>query len=249
MLQTARQDSRPKRGHELVAVSAEAARPERYVSRTLALGLAGSLLLWAAFPPLNLPWLAWIAPVPWLWLVREPRLAGRLPYVALWLAGFVHWLLMLEGIRLAHPALYAGWIALAAYLGVYLPVFVGLSRVAMQRLRMSLVVAAPSRLGRPGAAPRPSHHRILDGPARPHAGGVSAPDSDFRSGRRLHAELRHHARRRVPDAHVLRGWLWGGQRTTALAPIALVAARSGGSSRSQRRSSTATGVCRKHRPA
>jgi apolipoprotein N-acyltransferase len=121
----------------------QAAPRASFFSKTLVLGLAGSLLLWAAFPPLDLPWLAWIAPLPWLWLVRLPALAGWRPYLMLWLAGFLHWLVMLQGIRLAHPALYGGWIALAAYLGVYLPVFVGLSRVAVHRLRISLVVAAP----------------------------------------------------------------------------------------------------------
>jgi apolipoprotein N-acyltransferase len=50
---------------------------------------------------------------------------------------------MLEGIRLAHPALYAGWIALSAYLGVYLPVFIGLTRVAVYRINLSIVIAAP----------------------------------------------------------------------------------------------------------
>jgi apolipoprotein N-acyltransferase len=50
---------------------------------------------------------------------------------------------MLQGIRLAHPALYAGWIALAVYLGVYLSVFVGLTRVAEHRLKVSVVIAAP----------------------------------------------------------------------------------------------------------
>jgi apolipoprotein N-acyltransferase len=115
----------------------------RFFSRTLCLGVAGSLLLWAAFPPLNLPFLAWIAPVPWLWLARTPRLIGRWPYFALWLAGCVHWLLMLEGIRLAHPALYAGWIALSFYLACYLPIFVGLTRVAVHQLKLSIVAAAP----------------------------------------------------------------------------------------------------------
>ena len=114
-----------------------------FLSLTLTLGLTGSFLLWAAFPPLNLSWLAWVAPAPWLWLVRLPQLPGRRPYLALWLAGCAHWLAMLQGIRLAHPALYAGWIALAAYLGVYLAVFVGLTRVAVQRLKAPLVVAAP----------------------------------------------------------------------------------------------------------
>lgn len=121
----------------------ESAERPRVVSVTLLLGLVGAVLLWGAFPPLNLPWLAWVAPIAWLWLVRWPELPGWRPYVALWLAGFVHWLLMLEGIRLAHPALYAGWIALAAYLGVYLPVFVGLTRVAVHRLNVSVVMVAP----------------------------------------------------------------------------------------------------------
>src|SRR6476469_9682657 len=115
----------------------------RFASQTLLFGLAGSLLLWTSFPPVNLPWLAWIAPVPWLWLVQQPKLSGWRPYIVLWLAGTIHWLLMLDGIRLAHPALYGGWIALAAYLGVYLPVFVGLTRVAVHRFKISIVVAGP----------------------------------------------------------------------------------------------------------
>src|SRR5258708_1189646 len=75
---------------------------------TLLVALGGGLILWAAFPPFDLPWLAWIAPLPWLWLVKLETLPGRRPYLALWLGGLAHWLLMLQGIRLAHPALYAG---------------------------------------------------------------------------------------------------------------------------------------------
>jgi hypothetical protein len=44
---------------------------------TPALALAGSVLLWAALPPLALGWLGWIAPIPWLFLVRANRLTGR----------------------------------------------------------------------------------------------------------------------------------------------------------------------------
>ncbi len=109
----------------------------------LGYGLIGGLLLWAAFPPVNLPWLAWVAPLPWLWLVQMPQLPGRRPYVWLWLAGSLHWLAMLQGIRLAHPALYGGWLALSLYLGVYLPLFIGLTRIAVHRLHVSLVLAAP----------------------------------------------------------------------------------------------------------
>jgi apolipoprotein N-acyltransferase len=70
-------------------------------------------------------------------------LPGRRPYLAIWLAGFAHWLVMLVGISLAHTALIAGWIALSWYVAFYLPVFVGLTRVAVHRLGISMVVAAP----------------------------------------------------------------------------------------------------------
>jgi apolipoprotein N-acyltransferase len=129
---TAEQPSAPTRNSPSIAAY-----------QTLLFGLTGSLLLWAAFPPLNLPWLAWLAPVPWLYLAQRPTLSGWRPYIVLWFCGTVHWLLMLEGIRLAHPALYAGWIALSAYLGVYLPIFIGLTRVAVHRFNISVAAAAP----------------------------------------------------------------------------------------------------------
>ena len=111
--------------------------------RVLTVALAGSLLFWAALPPLELSWLAWIAPVPWLVLVQWGSLTGRRPYVALWLAYFAFWLLSLHWLRLPHPALYLGWLALAAYLAIYLPLFVGITRVAVHRVRIPLWVAAP----------------------------------------------------------------------------------------------------------
>jgi apolipoprotein N-acyltransferase len=110
---------------------------------TLALALAGSLLFWAALPPLALGWLGWIAPVPWLLLARADRLAGRRPYGSLWLAGFAFWLMTIHWLRLPHPAVTLGWLALSAYLAFYLPIFVGLSRVAVHRLGTPLWLAAP----------------------------------------------------------------------------------------------------------
>jgi apolipoprotein N-acyltransferase len=110
---------------------------------TLVIALAGSLLTWAAQPPLALGWLGWLAPIPWLWLVREPELTGRRPYRTLWFAAFVFWMAALHWLRLPHPAVYLGWFALSAYLAVYLPLFVGLSRVAVHQLRLPLWLAAP----------------------------------------------------------------------------------------------------------
>lgn len=133
---------------------------ETFPKTTWAPALVGSLLLYAAFPPLDCWPLAWIAPVAWLLLVRaerlpEPRpyatrwLAGSLyrlgvrPYATLWLAGSLFWLGVLHWLRLPHPATSIGWLALSFYLGCYLPLFVGLSRVAVHRLRCPLALAAP----------------------------------------------------------------------------------------------------------
>src|SRR5688500_1600118 len=91
--------------------AAPAPTPRRIAWRsgTLPLALLGSLLMWAALPPLDLWPLAWAAPVPWLLIVRKDKLAGRRPYLALWLAGFVFWLLAIHWLRLPHPATSIGW--------------------------------------------------------------------------------------------------------------------------------------------
>lgn len=110
---------------------------------TFGQALCGAVLLWAAGPPLDLWPLAWIAPAWWVLLARREKLPGRRPYRALWLVGFLFWLAAYHFVRLPHPAAAAGWIALAAYLGFYLPVFVGLTRIAVHRLRAPLILAAP----------------------------------------------------------------------------------------------------------
>lgn len=103
----------------------------------------GAALLWAAFPPLDFWPLAFVAPVPWLLIVRQRELAGRRTYGQLWLAGLLFWLATLHWVRLSHPAAWLGWIALAMYFACYLPLFVWLSRVAVHRLSLPLILAAP----------------------------------------------------------------------------------------------------------
>lgn len=111
--------------------------------RTLAAGLLGSGLLWLSFPPLGLWPLAWLAPLPWLWLVAQPQPLGRKGYWAIWLASFAFWAVLLFGISKAHPLLVPGWLVLTGYLGIYLPLFVGMSRMLVHRWRWPLAVAAP----------------------------------------------------------------------------------------------------------
>jgi apolipoprotein N-acyltransferase len=112
-------------------------------SQTLGLALLGSLLCYLAHPPVNWSWLAWIGPAAWFYLARLPVLPGKRPYGALWLAGAAYWLAAVQWIRLPHELNIFGLFLLAAYLGVYLPLAVGLSRVAMFRLGVPLWLAAP----------------------------------------------------------------------------------------------------------
>jgi len=122
------------------------AKLRAWYGSTFGHGLIGAAVLWAALPPLDAVglWvLAWIAPIWWIALIVRERLADRRPYFKLWLAGFLFWLAALYWLTLPHWLTSFGWVALAFYLGFYLPVFVGLSRVAVHGLRVPAIVAAP----------------------------------------------------------------------------------------------------------
>jgi apolipoprotein N-acyltransferase len=110
---------------------------------TFGLAALGAILLWAALPPVEWFPLGWFAPIPWIVLIRRRELAGRRPYRVIWLAGFLFWLAALHWLRLPHWLTSLGWLALAFYLAFYLPVFVGLARVAVHRLRIPVILAAP----------------------------------------------------------------------------------------------------------
>lgn len=104
----------------------------------------GSLLLLAAQPPLGWSYLAWLAPLPWLYLATRPELPGRRPYLQIWVAGFAYWVLAVHWIRLAHPATFLGLLLLAAYFGVYLPLFVKVVRLGVLRWSLPCWLVAPA---------------------------------------------------------------------------------------------------------
>lgn len=114
-----------------------------WIQSTFTLALASGLVLWAAFPPIGWSSLAWVAPIGWLVLIQQEKLVGRKPYRGVWLAGCIYFMALLYFIPYPHWVLYFGWVALASYLAVYLLAFVGLCRVAVHQLRLSVVVAAP----------------------------------------------------------------------------------------------------------
>ncbi len=86
-------------------------------------------LLWAAFFPLDLGPLAFVALVPWLTLVRAPTTRRR-RYLFAYLGGLAFFLLALQWIRVAHPMMYGSWLALA----LACPVFWCVSLFVLRRI-------------------------------------------------------------------------------------------------------------------
>lgn len=95
----------------------------------LLLAVAGAALMWLAQPPLKVWPIAWVALVPWILISQRPTLTRR-NYAWVYLVAFVYWALTMQGLRHAHPALYAAWLALAAYLAAYPVLWIWLVRAA-----------------------------------------------------------------------------------------------------------------------
>ena len=111
-------------------------------SRGWWLALGGAVAMAAAQPPLDLWWLAWGAPVPWLWLTRQERPLGRGDWLALWCGGGLYWLAVLHWLRLPHPATSIGWVLLSAYLAVFVPFWGAATRRLVRHARLPFAAAA-----------------------------------------------------------------------------------------------------------
>jgi len=122
---------------------AEAGFCRRLLTGAFARAGLGVFLLWLALPPVGAWPLAFVAPLSWILLIRRDRLPGKHPYRGIWLAGFLFWLAELYWMTMPHPSTSVGWLASSAYLACLLPLFIGLSRVAVHRLGISVVAAAP----------------------------------------------------------------------------------------------------------
>ena len=103
--------------------------------------LASAVLLWASFFPLNLGFLAWLALVPLLTLVRAQTSAGRV-YFAAGLGGLAFFGLAINWVRVAHPMMYFTWLFLSVYCALYFPLAVFLVR-RLDARRVPLALSLP----------------------------------------------------------------------------------------------------------
>ncbi|MGQ0633319.1 MAG: apolipoprotein N-acyltransferase [Planctomycetaceae bacterium] len=125
--------------HEIISSARRA--PARFHT---ALAMAGStaMLMWGAFTPLDFGALGWVCVIPLMTLARVARPPHKM-YVAAFLGGMLFWLLALQWMPLAHNAMYAAWVLLAIYEGLYFPLCLALTRVAVWRYSVPLTLAAP----------------------------------------------------------------------------------------------------------
>ena len=137
--------------------------------------LLGGLLYWAALPPLGWWPLAWLAPLPWAWLIALPQLPNRRrtspqktgdskddsaalpeyrparvtrlmllhrPFGQIYWAGYLFWLATFYWLTLPHWAGVFGWLALAWYVAIYFPGFIGIARLLKHRWHVPVPWAA-----------------------------------------------------------------------------------------------------------
>ena len=106
------------------------------------MAVASALLLWLSFPPVDLGWPAWIALAPLFTLARSGR-SRRSIYLGAWAGGVAFWALAIRWVRLTDETAWMAWLAMTTLLSAWWPAVIGLTRLATQRLRLPLVVAAP----------------------------------------------------------------------------------------------------------
>ena len=101
------------------------------------------VLLWFSFPPVAWAPLAWVALVPLIGLVLVPAPLPGLPYQKLYAAGSLYWLATFYFIPIPHPALWAGWVAVCLYMGVYTPLTIAACRTVVHRWHVPPAIAVP----------------------------------------------------------------------------------------------------------
>jgi apolipoprotein N-acyltransferase len=112
------------------------------VRTQLLAGVTSAVLLWACFFPLACGWLAWVALVPLLCLVRSQARAWQIYSIA-WLTGLLFFWAAIQWMRVADYRMYFTWAMLATYCSLYVPVTIWLVRRLDQRLRWPLVISLP----------------------------------------------------------------------------------------------------------
>lgn len=110
-------------------------------SRVYLPAILSGLLLWASFFPLNLGFLAWVALIPFLSLVRANARSRRI-YFAAFVGGLFCYVPAIQWIRVAHETMYGAWIFLAICCSIFLVMTLAIIR-KLDRTGVPLWLSAP----------------------------------------------------------------------------------------------------------
>lgn len=112
---------------EIIATGASAKRSQGSTRAVWALCATAFLLLWLSFTPVDFGAAGWLALIPVSVLMRCRELPRR-SYRIITFSAFIWAVLTLQWMRLGHPAMILGLLALAFYLSLYFPLLVFLVR-------------------------------------------------------------------------------------------------------------------------
>src|SRR5262245_4098423 len=110
-------------------------------SRVFLPAILSGLILYACYFPIAAGFLAWVALVPLLSLVRANARPRRI-YFAAFVGGLVCYLPAIQWMRVAHPAMYVSWLVLAVYCSLALVAAVWLVR-RLDRVNCPLWLSVP----------------------------------------------------------------------------------------------------------
>jgi apolipoprotein N-acyltransferase len=116
--------------------------PQIPLVKLLLPGLASAVLLWLCYFPANCGWLAWLALVPFLVLVRSPARPRRV-YAATWLGSLAFYLASLQWVRVADWRMYGTWIGLSIWCSFYSLAALYLLRRLDRRTSLPLLTTVP----------------------------------------------------------------------------------------------------------
>ncbi|HJZ91269.1 MAG TPA: apolipoprotein N-acyltransferase [Gemmataceae bacterium] len=110
-------------------------------SRVFLPAILSGLILYACYFPIAAGFLAWVALVPLLSLVRANARPRRI-YFAAFVGGLVCYLPAIQWMRVAHPAMYVSWLVLAVYCSLALAASIWLVR-RLDRVRVPPWLSVP----------------------------------------------------------------------------------------------------------
>ncbi|MDR2117785.1 MAG: apolipoprotein N-acyltransferase [Planctomycetaceae bacterium] len=109
-------------------------------SKPCFLFIVGAFCYWCSLPPFGFWFLVFLVPVFWTFVIEHHK---PIRFRAIYFGAFFFWIASIWWIACPHPLTTLGLLALSAYLSVYWLFFFYVSRIAVWRFKIPVVLAVP----------------------------------------------------------------------------------------------------------